>query len=240
MTSEEKGKDRMACSTLSAPSTSPPSPSTHAHLSPLLTINMLRKAVSRGDVKEVRALLTRGSSDFCDPEHSLTLLHWAVGHDHVDVAELLLKSGATIGVPDSDGFLVIHRAAWQGNLDLTRLLLRNGAAVDAAGGAKQRSPLILASMRGHSDIVALLVEEGHADIDFRDKEGLSAVEHAALLGKDVVVKYLMERGADCTKARILCESGADKARTVPERDSYNRITKMLCAVWVPQSFVTVA
>ena len=78
-------------------------------------------------------------------------------------------------------------------------LLDQGAVVaepDAAG----EPPLLIASLAGHADVVALLLERG-SDIEIRNKGGLTALHAAAYGGNLEVVELLVSKGASVNDTR---------------------------------------
>ncbi|MGO4841071.1 ankyrin repeat domain-containing protein, partial [Rhizobiaceae sp. 2RAB30] len=54
--------------------------------------------------------------------------------------------------------------------------------------------LVIAALNGHADVVALLLERG-ADIEIRNKHGLTALHAAAYDGNMDVVELLVAKGA---------------------------------------------
>jgi ankyrin repeat protein len=87
----------------------------------------------------------------------------------------------------------LDEAARDGNLTRVKQLLDQGSNVsepDAAGDPA----LVIASLAGRTDVVALLLERG-ADIEVRNKGGLTALHAAAYAGNLEVVKLLVAKGA---------------------------------------------
>jgi ankyrin repeat protein len=198
----------------------------------------LLEAVTTGDCAALRPLLHRGNVNHRDAREGLTLLSWAVVCNHADVAAMLLDAGATLSIPDANGFTALHRAAFTGAGEMAELLLARGADVNAQSVKHRKTPLILAAMKDDSAMVTRLWARG-ADVEMRDSDGVSAVDHATFRGLDAVVAVLAEHGADCHAARYYCEEGVKNVATIPERESFEHIVKMLCAPWAPQSTVTV-
>jgi ankyrin repeat protein len=102
------------------------------------------------------------------------------------VAAFALGTSASLAGP-------LHDAAKQGDVDRTKQLLDQGAVVtepDAAGDPA----LVIASLAGHENVVALLLERG-SDIGIRNKHGLTALHAAAYGGNIDVVELLVAKGA---------------------------------------------
>lgn len=115
-----------------------------------------------------------------------------------------------------------------GDIGMVKLLLDNGIDVAASSNGK-RTPLTIASDKGHVDVVRLLLSTNKTDVDLKDSQsGRTALSRAAEQGFEVVVKLLLENGADvdvkdkATRTalsyaaerghtaivRLLCKSGA--------------------------------
>lgn len=87
----------------------------------------------------------------------------------------------------------LHEAARNGNLALLTQALDAGDNVSDADEAGDL-PLILASLSGNPDAVGLILARG-ADIEGRNKSGLTALHAAAYAGNLHIVKRLVAEGA---------------------------------------------
>lgn len=110
---------------------------------------------------------------------------------NIKVSRLLLLAGAS---PDFvTEFLgrapILCIAAHEGNVPMVSLLLEFGANVDLAN-SQGCNPLILASSKGHCDVVRQLVAAG-SSLGTVDTANRCALVHAARAGKLHIVKYLM-------------------------------------------------
>eukprot|EP00741_Cyanophora_paradoxa_P001783 tig00000073_g1728.t1 len=123
---------------------------------------LLVRAVERGDVNEVRALLEAGASVEARSANGFTCLLIACVTERVDIARELLRFGADVRARDRDGRSVISyvshhpnlrdlllvRAARDGYYDVVQELLRAGAALNARDHDAY-TPLIAAASAGH-------------------------------------------------------------------------------------------
>lgn len=114
-----------------------------------------------------------------------------------------LKAGAD---PNSDAYDGINtpllRAimGYDGGSEENRLvrvtvLVHYGADVNLAGHDGQITPLMAAARENFPDIISYLLNQ-HADYDFRDKRGATALIIAASRGYDKVVDLLLGAGAE--------------------------------------------
>jgi len=102
------------------------------------------------------------------------------------VAALVFGASAALAGP-------LHDAAGNGDVDRTKQLLDDGAAVAELDPSGEPA-LLIASLAGHTDVVALLLERG-SDVEIRNKHGLTALHAAAYGGNVDVVKLLVAKGA---------------------------------------------
>jgi ankyrin repeat protein len=129
---------------------------------------------------------------------NITLLHWAAINNRIEIAKYLINKGAKI---DATGGALnstpLHWAIRDGKLEMVILLLSYNAQPSLVDGEGKLiinklnpkyfslsyklgcSGLHLASMFGHTPIVAYLITKGQ-DVDLPDTFGLTPLMHAAL------------------------------------------------------------
>lgn len=104
----------------------------------------------------------------------------------------------------------IVMAARQGRSDEMKALLEQGGSVNARD-AKDRTPLMLAALRGYPHVVKLLLEHGadpYIRPFYRKKhrkfavEGFTALRYATLGGRRDIVKMVVEH-VTCNKEKRL-------------------------------------
>jgi ankyrin repeat protein len=123
---------------------------------------------------------------------------------NTEVVGWFLSIGMHVDARNEFGESGLMLAAEQGHLEMVKLLVRllisSGADVNAAdvkGLAVGETPLIVAAMKGKTNIAALLIAEG-AKVNSRTKDGQTALIYAASAPDDrtEVVRLLIEKGAD--------------------------------------------
>ena len=87
----------------------------------------------------------------------------------------------------------IHDIARSGDLAELQRATLNGAGVNDRSN-RGETPLMIASMAGHGEIVSYLLQRG-AHIDARNDRGLSALHAAAYSGQADIARLLIDRGA---------------------------------------------
>jgi ankyrin repeat protein len=88
----------------------------------------------------------------------------------------------------------LYEASEEGQAAEVARLLALGAPTEHKGrGYMQVTPLIAAATRGHIEVVILLANGG-ADLEARDKWGLTALMLATINGRLAIVKLLSDKG----------------------------------------------
>lgn len=84
-------------------------------------------------------------------------------------------------------------AAREGELSEVQGLLARGADINAKDRRKKETPLLAASRREHSEVVALLLDKG---ADVSSQEGRKALYGVSVAGHSNIVELLLAHGAD--------------------------------------------
>jgi ankyrin repeat protein len=106
-----------------------------------------------------------------------------------------LKQGVNPNTRGPEGFTLLHVAAELNNLALARLLLELGA--DTTVIAQGQLPILLATLKGHVDLVQLLLDSG-VNVNCISRDRVNTVLFAACsTGNFELVKYfVLEKGAE--------------------------------------------
>lgn len=86
-------------------------------------------------------------------------------------------------------------AIFRGDADAVKSLLMRGAPVNGKDEYWGRTPLIMASMNGYTEIVRILLKKG-ADPNAADIEGWTAVRYATAYGYNEIIGMLRGAGAE--------------------------------------------
>ena len=109
----------------------------------------------------------------------------------------------------------IHFAAFKGYVTFVKKLLADGVNVDSKDFSNNHeTPLMYAAMRGHLEVVKLLIEN-KADFEYKDAHKENALYKACEFGRLEIVKFLIEIGAnihcECTSHNITPLSCASRS-----------------------------
>ncbi|KAK4695704.1 hypothetical protein P7C71_g2097, partial [Lecanoromycetidae sp. Uapishka_2] len=150
----------------------------------------LVSAISTGDEELVRLMLQRGADVEARCADQITPLMHAMIHESRPIMELLLEKGAQIDATTA-GWTVLHRAAAMIDVPLVKLLLAKGADIEARSPkdfVPNKNPLARMST---SDI------DEYDEVDASDADrGWTALLRAATNGDEVIVRLLLDKGAD--------------------------------------------
>ena len=91
----------------------------------------------------------------------------------------VMCSGANVNAVDNDG---VSALMW-------------AAGSEAAGDDSHRKGLLESPTKGHVEVIKLLLRYG-ADVDMRDKDGITAIMFASFHGHLGAVQVLLSAGAD--------------------------------------------
>lgn len=104
------------------------------------------------------------------------------------VEMLVLKKKAEV---NKSGWTPLHYACTTGKLNVAEFLVANGAKVNALSPSNT-TPLMMAVNSGNEVLIKFLLDNG-ADLRIRNHQGYSAIDVAALLGKDGIYEGLVSR-----------------------------------------------
>ena len=123
---------------------------------------------------------------------SLTLLEGAKA-GQAGIVRMLLKHGVDANFTYEAGRCALHWSSFRGHLQITRMLLEYGANADVCDQHYKSTPLVLASVNGHVDVMKLLLQSGCA---VNTKIWNECLRQAVREGHLGTVRYCLESGAD--------------------------------------------
>ena len=184
----------------------------------------LHVAVGRGNKDIVSLLLSEGCPMNMTIQKGLTALHIAAITGQVDIIELLVGRGLDVNIQNDKGFTPLHLAACHNQLESARTLIRLGGrrsmTVRADGLG---TPLHQAALKGHKDMVSLLLKEG-CPINVTDGNGISAAHFAAERGEADIIEMLVTHGLD---VNLVDNDGATPLHTAASHGNLKSVCTLL-------------
>ncbi|KFY53360.1 hypothetical protein V496_07691 [Pseudogymnoascus sp. VKM F-4515 (FW-2607)] len=189
--------------------------------------SVLFRASKLGQQDLVLTLLQQGvkpdNSQYEKTRH--TALTIACDQGHEGIAKLLLDHGADPNAKNnSSERSPLSWAAGSGHAAVIRLLISLGAEPNGLEEDGRLTPLAVAAVRGHEDAVWALLDGGGEEIDIDRKgraNGRTVLSHSAEDGQEVIVKRLIERGAEVeqrdSRGKTPLSWAAQRGRTVTAR-----------------------
>jgi ankyrin repeat protein len=154
-------------------------------------------AAERGDLDEVQRLVEQNRMLLNAESDSMSSpLVAAANMGRLEVVRYLLDEGADIDLWTVRYGTALEAACFSGRLAVAALLLANGA--DTAPDHHGWTRLMVASRRGHTDMVELLLAHGGGQhIDYQPPNfGSTALHYACISGRAGMVRLLLGAGAD--------------------------------------------
>lgn len=153
---------------------------------------------------------------------------WSRGDaDGATLGNALLAAGADPFIQDRNGMNLLHRAAADGHLGIIGNWRATGLPETPLTGRGNGTPLMLAALANHPDVIRTLLEHPAVDLEALDEAGTTALQIAVAENNLDAVAALLEKGAN-----ILAGIGSDHtpyklAVQFAIGDGDNRLMRML-------------
>lgn len=154
----------------------------------------LSLAARIGHLDIMQLLLESGCDITATDDDSWTPLHSAACNGQGDAVNFLLQRGANLSASDDSGKTALHLASQNGHIKVVDALLKLAGPDDVVRTDNHlRTPLFYAAMRGHSDLLKLLLSKT-TKIHTEDRYGSTALFAAIRNGHEDVVEQLLAVG----------------------------------------------
>jgi ankyrin repeat protein len=158
----------------------------------------LRVAAVGNDLAAFQSLLARGADVNARDAQQDSAFLLAARNGHTAIVRAALAAGADLKALNRFGSTALMGPAYRGHVETVRVLL--GTAIDIhhvnnLGWTALLEAIVLGTDGpAHREIVRLLIERG-SDVNARDRDGVSALEHARRRGQRDVAQMLQAAGA---------------------------------------------
>eukprot|EP01138_Halocafeteria_seosinensis_P016420 gb/GECG01016751.1/.p1 GENE.gb/GECG01016751.1/~~gb/GECG01016751.1/.p1 ORF type:complete len:439 (+),score=51.50 gb/GECG01016751.1/:1-1317(+) len=172
------------------------------------TESPLHEAAAHGNASVLKVLLREEKLDIdMADEHERTALHKAVAYGHSKLVTMLLKEGhADPDVEDEEDLCPLHYVASPSLYPQSRktsaavctALIEHGAKVECHSESwRNETPLHMAALEGHLEVVSILLQKGGATINSRQEHNKTPLHYAVMReGNSEIVQLLVKSGAD--------------------------------------------
>eukprot|EP00164_Ancoracysta_twista_P003368 GFYU01004499.1.p1 GENE.GFYU01004499.1~~GFYU01004499.1.p1 ORF type:complete len:718 (+),score=151.11 GFYU01004499.1:138-2291(+) len=154
----------------------------------------LHFACSGGHINAIKFLLKENIPINHVDTMGVTALHDAASHNCFDVVKILLENGADPNIGDCHQRKPLHYAAAKGYLECMDILCNQKGSKFDYRDRNLATPLHLASLSGHVEVVEGLLARGAA-VNAVESNGAAAVHLASGKGHAEVVRILLDNGA---------------------------------------------
>lgn len=155
-----------------------------------------------GHEQVVWHLITKGTFSGLVRVKSLILLEGARA-GQAGIVRMLLNHGVDPNFSE-EGRHALHWSSFRGHVRITQMLLEYGADVNVCDWYYKSTPLVLASVNGHVDVMKLLLQSGCApDVEMWNECARQAVREGHL----GTMRFCLESGADLSAEDCIDLSG---------------------------------
>ncbi|XP_058882197.1 fibronectin type 3 and ankyrin repeat domains protein 1 isoform X2 [Acipenser ruthenus] len=150
----------------------------------------LMLACFAGHLDVVKYLRKFGASWESRDKGGSTAMHWAADGGHLNVIDYMLRDGCKVDVKDNISLWtpLMRVSAVTGNADVASLLVKAGADVNMRD-KDGKTPLMVAVLNNHEELVQLLSEKG-ADHQVKNEYGAGVLDMAKAFGRQNIVNFL--------------------------------------------------
>jgi len=168
----------------------------------------------KANIEAVKQHLAAGTDVNAKDWVNRTPLYYATIRRHKEIAELLIANGADVNAKDSQGETPLDLADFSGP-EIADLLRKHGGK----SGGGLRAPIHVAAgatgRKGNIEAVKQYLAAG-TDVDARDAEDKTPLQHAAYWGHKEIAELLIAEGADVNAKDNAGTTTLDWAKNKPE------------------------
>ena len=184
----------------------------------------LHWACQRGHVDVVRVLVSEFKADMTiRTSTGATPLIYAAIHGHANVVDALLSDyQCPMDAKGRDGYTALHYSCRYGHIDMVRLLIKHKANVNARTDSGD-TPLTLAVINKHDNVVHALLSDSQCLVDSKGQDGYTALHYSCRYGHVDIVRTLVKH-----KANINAKTDSDDTPlTLATRNKHDNVVHAL-------------
>lgn len=190
----------------------------------------LMAAVVSGSLDVVKQLVTAGAWVNYMNSLAVNAVWIAANNGQLEIVRYLVAHGAYIDNRNIEDVTPLMAAAMNGHLDVVKHLVAAKAKLNFVHNHQEGdTALMFALAKGHTAIARLLIDSG-ADINIRNKLGVSSLMIAVAEGNEEIARKLLDKKADLT-------AKTDKGMTALDiaiAKGYSRIADLIKQAQAPQ------
>ena len=187
----------------------------------------LHWACCKRHIDVIRVLVSEFKADMTIPTpYGVTPLKLAVAHGHTYVVHvLMIDYQCPVDVKDQDGYTALHYSCINGYVDIVKILVKCKANVNARTDSGD-TPLTLAAINEHDNIVHALLSDYNCEVYAKDKDSYSALLHLSCArGYVGIVRTILNGHKSNVNART--DSGATSLMLAIEHGHDNVVHALL-------------
>jgi cytohesin len=182
----------------------------------------LHYAAAGGHKEIAELLIAEGSDVNAKSKARETPLHYAAGGGHKETAALLIAEGSDVNVNSVYGYTALDVAIRFKKSEFTDLLRKHGGKTGA--WLKSEESIHIAAKIGRIEAVKQHLADGK-DVDARDKQDKTPLQHAAYWGHKEIAELLIAKGADINAKDNAGKTTLDWAISGRKKESINLLRK---------------
>ena len=176
-----------------------------------------------GLVDIARTLVNHKANVNAKTDHGDTPLTLAARHEHDTVVHALLSdSQCLVDAKGQDGYTALQYSCRCGHVDIARTLLNHKANVNAKTDSGD-TPLTLAAIYGHDNVVQILLSDSQCLVDAKGHDGYTALQYSCVYGLVDIAKTLVNHKAN---VNVKTDSG-DTPLTLAARHEHDTVVHAL-------------